>query len=116
MVVAKVEESVKFIDGHYQVAIPWKENKLSLPDNYKIAFQRLQNLEKRLTRERDVAIVYSATIEKYLEKGYVRKIEMFEKQPTVKWYLPHLAVVRNDRATTKTCVVFDASAKCNGVS
>ena len=116
MVVEKVEKSIKFIDGHYQVAIPWKENKLSLPDNYKMAFQRLQNLEKRLTRDPDVATAYSETIEKYLDKGYVRKIEMFEEQPTVKWYLPHFAVVRTDRATTKTRVVFDASAKCNGIS
>ena len=35
------------------------------------------------------------------------------KQPTAK---PHFAVVRNDRVTTKTHMVFDASAKCNGVS
>ena len=62
MVVEKVKKSIKFIDGHYQVAIPWKENKLSLPDNYKMAFQRLQNLEKRLTRDPDVATAYSETI------------------------------------------------------
>ena len=30
--------------------------------------------------------------------------------------MPHFAVVRTDRATTKTRVVFDASAKCNGIS
>ena len=30
--------------------------------------------------------------------------------------MPHFAVVRNDCATTKTRVVFDASAKFNGVS
>ena len=116
MVVEKVEKSIKFIDGHYQVAIPWKENKLSLPNNYKLAFQRLQNLEKRLTRNPEVAAAYSEVIEKYLDKGYVRKIEMSEEQPTVKWYLPHFGVIRTDRVTTKTRVVFDASAKHNGVS
>ena len=49
----------------------------------------------------------------------MRKIESNElcmKQPTAKWYLPHFAVVRNDRVTTKTHVVFDASTKCSGVS
>ena len=41
---------------------------------------------------------------------------MSEEQPTVKWYLPHFGVIRTDRVTTKTRVVFDASAKHNGVS
>ena len=41
MIVEKVERSIELSDGHYQVAIPWKEDKLSLPDNYKMAFQRL---------------------------------------------------------------------------
>ena len=55
-------------------------------------------------------------IEKYLDKGHVRKIDNFEEKPIVRWYLPHFTVVRNDRATTKTRVVFDTSAKFNGVS
>ena len=61
MAVKKVERSVKFIEGRYQVAIPWRDNlnKLSLPDNYKMAFQRLHNLEKRLTRDPEVASAYN---------------------------------------------------------
>ena len=72
-----------------------------------------------MIKDLDVAKAYSEIIEKHLEKGCVRKIESHElcmKQPTTKWYLPHFAVVRNDRVTTKTRVVFDASVKCNGVS
>ena len=111
MIVEKVERSIQLSDGHYQVAIPWKENKLSLPDNYKMVFQRLQNLEKRLTKDPSVAIAYCEIFEKYLSKGYVRKIEKLEEQPNVKWYLPHFAVVRTDRATTETSMVFDASVE-----
>ena len=32
------------------------------------------------------------------------------------WYFPHFAVVRPDKATTKTCIVFDASAQHHQVS
>lgn len=46
----------------------------------------------------------------------MRKVKKLEKHPNVKWYLPHFAVVRIDQVTTKTCVVFDASAKYGGVS
>ena len=84
-----------------------------------MAFQRLQSLERRLIKDLNVAKAYSEIIEKHLKKGYVRKIKphkLCEKQSTAKWYLPHFAVVRMDRVTTKTLVVFDASAKCKGVS
>ena len=84
--------------------------------SYKLAFQRLQNLEKCLTKDPSIAIAYCEIIEKYLSKGYVRKIEKLEEQPNVKWYLSHFTVVRTDQATTKTRVVFDASARYGGVS
>ena len=29
----QAERSIKFSDGHYHIAIPWKETNLLLPDN-----------------------------------------------------------------------------------
>ena len=115
-ILKKAEESITFSDGQYQIAIPWKEDKLQLPDNYKVALNRLQNLERRLLKRPQMAVVYNEVITKYLEKEYIRKVEPSEKQPMQKWYLPHFAILKSDRATTKTRVVFDASAKCNNIS
>ena len=42
----KAEKSITFSDNQYQIAIPWKENKLQLPDNYRVALNRLRNLER----------------------------------------------------------------------
>ena len=81
-----------------------------------MALERLQKLENRLQKNSEIACVYDDTIRKYIQKGYVRRVEPINEQPVVKWYLPHFPVVRMDRTTTKTRVVFDASAKCNGVS
>ena len=83
-----------------------------LPNNYSMALRCLQNLEKTLVKSPEIVKSYQETIRKYLEKGYIRKIEPIE---TFKesWYLPHFAVTKPDRTTTKTCIVFDASAKCN---
>ena len=36
--------------------------------------------------------------------------------PKASWYLLHFVIPKLGRATTKTCIVFDASAKHNGVS
>ena len=51
----QAERSMKFSSGHYQIAILWKESNFLLPDNYNMAFQRLQNLERCLIKDPDVA-------------------------------------------------------------
>ena len=54
--------------------------------------------------------MYSETITQYVVKYYIRKVEETEFQDA-KLFLPHFSVLRPDKATTKTCIVFDASAK-----
>ena len=46
LVLEKAGKSIKFSEGQYQIAIPWKEEKLQLPNNFKMALQRLQSLER----------------------------------------------------------------------
>ena len=69
-----------------------------------------------LRKNEDTAKAYAEYIRQYLQKGYIRKIRPSEENTKSKWYLPHFAVVRPDKATTKTRIVFDASAKYQGVS
>ena len=114
-VLNKAQQSVKFVDGRYQISTPWKDDVVNLPNNYPMALTRLRNLEKRLQKNPDVGRAYQETIDKHLEKGYVSQVELPEKTGTV-WYLPHFAVVKEDRVTTKTRIVFDASAKYHGVA
>ena len=112
----QVEKSLKYLDGRYQIALPWKENVPGLPDNYDMALRRLCNTEKRLLKNREIAAAYSENITQHLEKGNIRKINTTEEKPAKRWYLPHFPVVRLDRATTKTRIVFDASPKFGGIS
>ena len=111
----KAQQSIKYVDGHYKIAIPWKEDEVSLPGNYSMALYRLRNLEKRLVKNTEVAKNYQEVIDNHLKKGYIRQVGESEELKT-KWYLPHFAVVRTDRPSTKTRIVFDASAKYCGVS
>ena len=48
-----------------------------------------------------------------LKKGYIRKVS--KEESSGRWYLPHFAISRPDKSTTKTRIVFDASARHEGV-
>ena len=111
----KAENSIPYDNKMYQVGVPWIENKPCLPDNHRMALQRLQNTEKRLQKSPDIARAYSDIIDQYIAKGYVRNVPE-TKLPNSKWYLPHFAVLRPDKDTTNTRIVFDASAKYEGIS
>ena len=104
-------------DGErYQVVVPWKSASLALPNNYEMASSRLGNTEKRLLRQSSVGDEYKHIIASYVKKGYIRKVNESEGQPHDVWYLPHFPVCRSERLTTKTRIVFDASAKFHGTS
>ena len=87
-------------------------------DNYETAFNHLKNTEKRLSKNESLGADYGETIRNYEQKKYIRKVtpdEAMVPEGRV-WFLPHFPVCRPDRATTKTHIVFNASAKHRGVS
>ena len=113
LVLNMAEKSIKYNDCSYEIAIPWKEKSIGLQNNFEMAEKRLHNLEKRLLKEPRIAQEYGKAIGQYLTKGYVTKVSTNQDCDSVKWYLPHFPVVREDRSTTKVRIVFDASARYN---
>ena len=110
----KVSTSIQFENGHYVVAIPWRNERPSLPNNRPLAEKRLESTERKLEKNPEIAEAYQKVIEEYLEKNYIRRVSLDEPTPSTEWLLPHFPVVRADRTTTKTRIVFDASAKNQG--
>ena len=106
--------TVKFENRRYTVSLPWKEFRDPLPDNYSLSSSRLQGLLRRLKQDPPILKEYHRIIQEQLETGIVEEVS--EEEPTVKavHYLPHHAVVRRDKSTTKVRIVYDASAKVAG--
>ena len=111
----KAEQSIQFADGMYRVGVPWRGIEPNLPGNYKMALKRLENTEKKLVRSPAIATAYCAIINQYINKGFIKKVGDQNKDKS-KWFLAHFPVITPDKETTKTRIVFNASAKCNGVS
>lgn len=112
----KVSKSIKFENDHYVVAVPWRNERPSLPNNRPLAEKRLESTERKLAKNPENVESYQKVIEEYSEKNYIRRGSPDEPTPTEEWLLPHFPVVRADRTTTKTRIVFDASAKFQGKS
>ena len=116
VIITNTMKSIKKVDGNrYQVSIPWNANKKLLTDNSSTAYKRLRSTEKQLLRKVEVGRLYQSVMEEYIRKGYIRRIDTNKKGIT-QHLMPHFPVVDMSRDTTKVRVVFDASAKENGVS
>ena len=95
-------------EGHYTIALPWKEDPPCIENNRSIAEHRLRLLKKRLLKDSDLRVKYTTCIEDLLHKGYAKKAPAIDV-PGRTWYLPHHAVFHPAKPE-KVRVVFDCSA------
>ena len=116
MVHDEFADTITFKDGRYQVSLPWKEFHRPLPDHYQLSLKRLWGLLRRLRQNPTVLREYDHIIRDQLKRSIVEPVT--EETPTSNrlHYLPHHAVFRSDKSTTKVRVVYDASARSEGPS
>ena len=112
----KVYKSLKFNGQHYKVAVLWRDERPQLPHNVPMARKRLVSTERRLMKDKEVAVAYQQVIDDYLDKKCIRRVRDDERAPECQWLLPHFPVVRPEKATSKVRIVFDGSAPFEGKS
>ena len=111
------QEQISFTNERYEVHLPWKTPHPLLPDNYQLSRKRRENLLERLRHEPGVLREYDSVIKEQLHRGIVEVVEKPSEGEVGKvHYIPHHAVIRRDKLTTKLRVVYDASAKSDGVA
>ena len=64
------QDSVKLVDGRFQLPLPWRSGVTSLPNNRSVALNRLMCLRKRFTKNPSLKKGYVNTIDEYLSKGH----------------------------------------------
>ena len=111
------KSSIECWDGLYTVGLPWKTDTLMLPDNFAPSKRRLESLVKGLKRQPVLLQKYDDIIKEQEKTGITEPVNDSEiVTPGEVYYIPHREVVRDDRATTKVCIVYSASADKNGPS
>ncbi len=106
------EQNTSFKDGLYEVGLPWRKPRPILPDNHELSQKHLHSLLRRLRQSPAILQEYDAIIRKQVELGVVQQVpdSDFGRVGSVH-YLPHHAVVKQEKETTKVRVVYDASAR-----
>ncbi|XP_013163724.1 PREDICTED: uncharacterized protein LOC106114943, partial [Papilio xuthus] len=94
-------------EGRYEIGLMWKDNS-DLDSNYDQAYRRLMSTTKKLENT-NIIKEYGEVIKEWQKEGIIEVVK--EDNINEGHYLPHHAVIKWDRATTKIRPVFDASCK-----
>ena len=115
---SKVNEDEQFLrfikfdkdEGRYEVDLPWREQTCKQSDNFDLSVTRLNCLKARLTK---LLQEYDSIFKVQLEARIIELVPKDEEDFEGAHFLPPHGVFREDRETTKLCIVFDGSARAD---
>ena len=100
----------------YIVHLTFKKNGRLPSTNFPQAMARMKSVERQYKNDEVISEAYNQSIQDYIDRGDV-ELAPSEIMEGHCYYLPHHAVIRWDRETSKCRVVMDGSAKSqNGLS
>ncbi|XP_077965505.1 uncharacterized protein LOC144411793 [Styela clava] len=102
-------DTVKMVNGRYQIALPWVSDNVTLPNNRILAEKRLVYLKRKFLKNPDLFQKYKDKIHAYIQNGYAEYLVIHELPHSNRTsYLPHHYTGQKFR------VVFDCSAEFQG--
>ena len=109
------ENIVHDINGRYEVKVPWIPGTQLSETNETQSRLRLKRVERKLEQDECLRKDYEKIIIDQVAAGIIEKAPDTPTGERV-FYMPHKPVVKQDAITTKTRMVFDASAKPQPIS
>ncbi|GFU62316.1 integrase catalytic domain-containing protein [Trichonephila clavipes] len=109
------ESGISFSDNRYSVRLPWKPGmKEQLQDNRTVALKRFRGLQSKFLNDPFLFNEYRAVLEEHKSENIIESVTNELKEDKTIFYLPHMAVIREDKTTSKLRIVFDASSHAKG--
>ncbi|GFQ70872.1 DUF1758 domain-containing protein [Trichonephila clavata] len=116
-ILSEFDKSVCFVDGRYRVSLPWKPGMREVLQNNKtVACKRFEGLIRRFKCDHELFCEYKDVIDNYVREGIVERTSCDSLPDSQGFYLPHHAVIRSDKTTSRLRIVFDGLAHENGHS
>ena len=112
-----VEKTVTLKNGHYVIALPFKNQDHRMPNNKEQVEQRARWLKLKLLKNPKLLEDYKKFINNLLKKSYAQKVppERLGRKDGKVWYIPHHGVYHPHKPD-KVRVVFDCSCRYKGMS
>ena len=76
------QKTTKFVNGHFQVGLLWKNDFPILQNNRELAIQRFKSLEKRFSKNPEFFNMYKSQINDYITSGQAKLLSPEEKNNT----------------------------------
>ncbi|XP_075158038.1 uncharacterized protein LOC142231308 [Haematobia irritans] len=111
------ETTTRRSDGRYVVRLPFKKefpNEIALGSSRRMALGQFYRMEKTLGNSPSLSEEYTQVLHEYFTLDHMSPIppsELYDSDTFRSFYLPHHAVVKPDRTSTKVRVVFNASKR-----
>lgn len=114
---SKVNDGLKYVNNKYEVPLPFRKNDVTMPNNKSQALTRAKWQKKKMLKSESYHKDYVTFVQNVIDKGYAEKVPEAELDgsPGKLWYLSHHGVY-HPKKPNKIRVVFDASAKYEGLS
>ena len=116
--IESVKKSVELKNGHYEIALPFKDVQRPVPNNRVQAEQHVISLKKRLEKNPELLNDYKGFVQDIGTKGYAQKVPEHSKESDCEgntWFIPHHGIYHPHKPG-KIRVVFDCSARFKGTS
>ncbi|GFY59282.1 uncharacterized protein TNIN_392291 [Trichonephila inaurata madagascariensis] len=110
-ILEKFEENTTYTNGRYETKLLWKDDKIQLSNNYEVAKRRLFNLNDMFKRDKGLYLNYKEIIQQQLKDGIVEFTDCEPNKTCPGYFMPHHAVITEEKETTKVRICFDASSK-----
>ncbi|XP_066553505.1 uncharacterized protein LOC136721589 [Amia ocellicauda] len=108
---SKMERGIRLKDnGHYEMPLPFKNERPNLPDNMVCAIHRLRCLERKLKRNKQYYKDYKTFMDEIITRGDAERVPEEDLNKAPAWYIPHHGVYHPQKPG-KIRVVFDCSAR-----
>ncbi|GFR25568.1 uncharacterized protein TNCT_237851 [Trichonephila clavata] len=115
-IMSEFEAGISYQNKRYKVKFPWKPSrKTLLENNEEIVRKRFLKLRSRFKNDSSVFEDYKLVINNYLSENIIERVPVEEENLNHNtFYLPHRAVIRTDKTTSKLRIVFYASSHVKG--